>query len=160
MTTKEDETNCLPFTVRRTPGSTSANVIVLGERDTITGAGRALPHKGLSALQPGKTSTSRSAQKALIRFIRHRTPCGPQKLRRPTTDTFGHSNRCAHHRPLSVRAEPNPWPLRFSVVRLLTFLLVSLDSQHIATDRWASLPTYPSNAHDHREACLTRCPYL
>jgi hypothetical protein len=35
--------------------------------------------------------------------------CGPQKLRRPTTDTFGHSNRCAHHRPLSVRAEPNPF---------------------------------------------------
>src|ERR1039457_6770415 len=89
MTTTEDETNCLPFTVRRTPCSTSANVIVLGERDTITGAGRALPLKGLSAMQPGKTSTSRCAQKALIRFIRHRTPCGPQKLRRPTTDTFG-----------------------------------------------------------------------
>ena len=35
--------------------------------------------------------------------------CGPQKLHRPTADTFGHSNRCAHHRPLSVRAEPNPF---------------------------------------------------
>src|ERR1035441_5925991 len=35
--------------------------------------------------------------------------CGPQKLHPPTTDTFGHSNRCAHHRPLSVRAEPNPF---------------------------------------------------
>src|SRR5260370_8909549 len=78
MTTTEDETNGLPFTVRRKPCCTSANVIVLGERDPMIGAGGALPHKRLSALQPWKTSkASRSAlrgrQKALIRFIYYRT---------------------------------------------------------------------------------------
>ena len=42
MTTTEDETNWLPFTVRRKPCCTSANVIVVAERDPIIGAGRAL----------------------------------------------------------------------------------------------------------------------
>lgn len=50
-----------------------------GESDEIFGAGRALPHAGLSALQPAKNSTvSTSAlstrKKTLIGFIRHRTP--------------------------------------------------------------------------------------
>jgi hypothetical protein len=84
MTTTEDERNWLPFTVRRKPCCTSANVIVVAERDPITGAGRELPHKGLSALQPGKNSkTSKSAlggrKKALIRFIQHRTPGDPSE---------------------------------------------------------------------------------
>ena len=90
ITTTEDETNWLPFTVRRKPCCTWANAIVVAERDPITGAGRALPHKGLSALQPGKSSkASRSAlggrKRALIRFIPHRTPGGPSEkpLRRP-----------------------------------------------------------------------------
>lgn len=79
MTTTEDETNWLPFTVRRKPCCTSANVIVVAERDPITGTGRALPHKGLSALQPGKNSKAiKSAlggrKNAPIRFIQHRTP--------------------------------------------------------------------------------------
>src|ERR1700730_2745394 len=79
MTPTEDETNWLPFTVRRKPCCTSANVIVLAERDPMIGAGRALPHKGLMVLQPWKTSKASSSalrgrMKALIRFIRHRPP--------------------------------------------------------------------------------------
>jgi hypothetical protein len=52
-------------------------------------------------------------------------------------------------------------PFRFSLGRLLTFLLASLDSQHTAIDRWASSPTYRSSAHGHRKAFPThRCRYL
>jgi len=51
-TTTEDETNWLPFTVSRKPFYTCANVIVFGESDPMTGTGRELPHKGLSALHP------------------------------------------------------------------------------------------------------------
>ena len=81
ITTTEDETNWLPVTVRRKPCCTWAKVIVVAERDPRTGVGRALPHKGFTALQPGKTSkASRTAlvvpTKALIRFIPHRTPRG------------------------------------------------------------------------------------
>jgi hypothetical protein len=81
MTTTEDETNWLPFTARTTPCCTSANVIVVGEREPITGAGRVLPQRGLSALQPGKiNNASRRApggrQESLIRFIRHLTSWG------------------------------------------------------------------------------------
>src|SRR5580658_153641 len=72
--TIEDDTNLAPYTSRTTPDSTSANVIVLAERDPMIGAGRALPHKGLMALQAWKTSkASRSAlrgrKKALILFL-------------------------------------------------------------------------------------------
>ena len=68
MTTTEDETNWLPFTVRRKPCCTSAKVIVVAERDPITGAGRALPHKGLSALQPGKNSEASETHLAVARI--------------------------------------------------------------------------------------------
>jgi hypothetical protein len=50
-----------------------------------------------------------------------------------TRDADRGDDRDGHHRGW--------WPLRFNVALLLTFLLVSLDSQHIATDRWASSPT-------------------
>jgi len=46
-----EETNWLPLTVRTKPCCTCASVIVLAEREAIVGAGRALPHAGLSALQ-------------------------------------------------------------------------------------------------------------
>jgi hypothetical protein len=100
MTTTEDETNWLPFTVRRKPCCTSANVIVVGERDPIIGAGRALPHKGLSALQPGKNSkASRSAlsggQKTLIRFIRHRTLGDLRECTKGTSISADKLWRCA-----------------------------------------------------------------
>jgi hypothetical protein len=78
MTTTEDETNLAPYTSRTKPGCTWAKVIVLAERDPMTGAGRALPHKGLTALHPGnasKASTSalRVHREALILVIRDRT---------------------------------------------------------------------------------------
>src|SRR5450631_2539291 len=79
ITTTEDETNWPPVTVRRKPCWTSANVTVLTERDAIVGAGRALPHKGFSALQAGNArkasrTTLRGRQKVLIHLIGHRTP--------------------------------------------------------------------------------------
>src|ERR1700752_1731684 len=54
MITTEDATKSEPFTVRRNPCCTWANVTVLGESEAMTGAGRELPHNGLRALQPGK----------------------------------------------------------------------------------------------------------
>ena len=51
-TTTEDATKWLPFTVSKNPFCICANVTVFGESDPITGAGRALPHKGLRALHP------------------------------------------------------------------------------------------------------------
>ena len=101
ITTTEDETNWLPLTVRRKPCCTWANVIVVAERDPITGAGRALPHKGLSALQPGKNSkaSSRSALGsctiALIRFIPHRTPGGPTE--KPLRERHGYISPVIGH---------------------------------------------------------------
>src|ERR1041385_7533325 len=56
ITTTEDETNFLPVTVRTNPCCAWARVIVVLDSETIAGAGRALPHKGLSALQPGRRS--------------------------------------------------------------------------------------------------------
>ena len=49
------------------------------------GAGRALPHKGLSALQPWNTSkestsTLRGRKKAPIGFILYRTPASRRKI--------------------------------------------------------------------------------
>src|SRR5271166_2613163 len=87
MTTTEDETNWLPFTVRRKPCCTSANVIVVAERDPITGAGRALPQRRFSALQPGKNNKASSSalsgrKESLIRSIRHRTPRASENAQR------------------------------------------------------------------------------
>src|ERR1700690_410042 len=56
MSTTDDETKLLPFTLRRKPCCTSAKVIVLTEREAMLGAGRELPHSGLSAWQPGSNS--------------------------------------------------------------------------------------------------------
>jgi hypothetical protein len=77
-TTTEDETNLAPYTWRTKPCCTSASVIVLAERDPMIGAGRALPHNGLTALQPWKTSEASMStltvrKKALILFIGDRT---------------------------------------------------------------------------------------
>src|SRR6202162_1738901 len=64
MITTEDETNFLPLTVRRKPCCTWANVIVLADSEPMTGAGRELPHNGLSELQPGrKTKASTIAHR-------------------------------------------------------------------------------------------------
>src|ERR1700722_3412115 len=64
MITTEDETKFLPLTVSTNPCCTWANVIVLADSDPMTGAGRELPHNGLSELQPGRiTKASTIAQK-------------------------------------------------------------------------------------------------
>src|ERR1700752_4612838 len=46
MTTCDAATKWLPFTISVSPRCTSAKVIVLGEREAISGAGLAPPHKG------------------------------------------------------------------------------------------------------------------
>jgi len=51
ITTTDAETKWEPVTDRTKP-STWENAIVSGESDEISGDGRALPHKGLSELQP------------------------------------------------------------------------------------------------------------
>jgi hypothetical protein len=78
ITPTEDATNLRPVTVRTKPCCTSANVIVLTERDAMAGAGRALPQKGSSALQPWRTielsrSAARDRNRGFIRFIQDRT---------------------------------------------------------------------------------------
>src|ERR1700756_1544732 len=55
MITTVDDTNSLPVTVSRKPCCTWANVIVLADSEPITGAGRELVHRGLRALQPGRS---------------------------------------------------------------------------------------------------------
>jgi hypothetical protein len=56
MTTTEDDTMCLPFTVSRNPCCSCANAMVVADREEMDGAGRALPQRGFSALQPCRTS--------------------------------------------------------------------------------------------------------
>lgn len=51
ITTTEDDTILLPFTVSKNPCCTCANVMVAGEREEMDGAGRALPQRGFRALQ-------------------------------------------------------------------------------------------------------------
>ena len=60
ITTTEDDTMSLPFTVSSNPFCTCANVTVVGERDEMDGAGRALPQRGFRALQPCRTSMASS----------------------------------------------------------------------------------------------------
>src|SRR5579872_2071900 len=61
ITTTEDETIWLPFTVSTNPCCTCANVTVVTEREERDGAGRALPQSGLRALQPCRTSMASSS---------------------------------------------------------------------------------------------------
>ena len=60
ITTTEDDTILLPFTVSKNPCCTCANVMVVGEREEMDGAGRELPQRGFRALQPCRTSTASS----------------------------------------------------------------------------------------------------
>jgi hypothetical protein len=50
MRTSDDETKWLPFTMSTEPCCTSAKLIVLDEIETISGTGRALPHKGVESV--------------------------------------------------------------------------------------------------------------
>src|SRR5437667_12220982 len=56
MTTTDAATNFVPVTVSTKPCCAWASVMVVADSEAMTGAGRALRHKGLSALQPGRTS--------------------------------------------------------------------------------------------------------
>ena len=58
MITTEDETNCLPFTVRTKPCCAWASVMLGADNEAMTGDGRELPHNGLSALHPGRNNNA------------------------------------------------------------------------------------------------------
>src|ERR1022692_1308922 len=62
--TSDAETKWLPFTVSIEPCCTSAKVIVLGEREPISGAGLALPHNGLRVLLQPTIETARANRQA------------------------------------------------------------------------------------------------
>src|SRR4029077_10011620 len=65
MSTSEDETKWLPFTVSITPCCTWAKLTMLGESELISGAGRALPHSGFKVLlQPRSSETLRPRRQA------------------------------------------------------------------------------------------------
>ncbi len=93
-TTTEDATNRLPFSVSTNPCCVWAKVAVVGWIEVRIGAGRALPHRGLSALQLGRTSKAstsalRGRQDAQNTLIRHGTrgcQIGPQFRGRLDTD--------------------------------------------------------------------------
>jgi hypothetical protein len=62
MRTSDAETKWLPLTVNTVPWSTSEKLTVLGDSDPITGAGRALPQRGLRVLlHPRKKATESGA---------------------------------------------------------------------------------------------------
>src|ERR1019366_4979971 len=64
MTTTEDETNWLPFTMSTAPCCTWAKSIVLGESEPISGLGLELPQIGFEVPQPArKNRASRAAGK-------------------------------------------------------------------------------------------------
>ena len=57
-TIKEEETNWLPFAVSAKLGGNCEKLVVAGEIESRTGAGRALPQRGFSALHPGSSKTT------------------------------------------------------------------------------------------------------
>src|SRR5579862_4109268 len=84
MITTDDDTKSEPFTVRTKPCCTWANVIVLADNEPMTGAGRALPHSGLSALQPVNRSKASP--------IAHRD-AGAEEGKSPVRDTVPRGTR-------------------------------------------------------------------
>jgi hypothetical protein len=74
ITTTEAETNSAPYTSRTKPGWISASVSVVTDREPMIGAGRELPHRGLSELQAcrirqASRSAVRGRREALILFL-------------------------------------------------------------------------------------------
>ena len=61
-TIREEETNWLPFAVSTKLGGNCEKLVVAGEIESRTGAGRALPQRGFSALQPGSSKTTSSSK--------------------------------------------------------------------------------------------------
>jgi hypothetical protein len=63
MTSSDAGTKLLPLILSNTPCCTCVNVTVLGEREPISGAGRALPQNGFNALlQPARIKRGASAR--------------------------------------------------------------------------------------------------
>jgi hypothetical protein len=57
-TITEEETNWLPVAVRTKLGGNCEKIMVVGEIELRTGAGRALPQSGFSALHPGRSKSA------------------------------------------------------------------------------------------------------
>jgi hypothetical protein len=68
-TTTEDATKWLPVAVMTKLGGSFEKTNVDGEIELRLGVGRALPHKGFSALQPGRSNSTTNHE--LRRTIRH-----------------------------------------------------------------------------------------
>jgi hypothetical protein len=62
-TATDEETNWLPLAVTTKSGATCEKAMVFGEIELRNGAGRALPHKGFSALQPDRNKRIPSSGK-------------------------------------------------------------------------------------------------
>ena len=95
MITTEDETKSEPFTVRRNPACTWANVTVLGESEPMTGVGRELPHNGFRALQPGKNSKASTTASRVHRMESPRLLHGESALplEKPVANDAWYINR-------------------------------------------------------------------
>ena len=61
-TINEEETNWLPVAVSTKVGGNCEKLVVAGEIESRTGAGRALPQRGFSALHPGSSKTTSSSE--------------------------------------------------------------------------------------------------
>ena len=55
-TITDEETKWLPVSVREKLDGNCENAMVVGDTESRTGAGRALPHNGFRELQPGRSS--------------------------------------------------------------------------------------------------------
>jgi hypothetical protein len=64
----EDETKCFPVAVITKLGGSWEKISVSGQIEVRLGSGRALPHRGFSALQPGRLQSTTT--KKLTRPIR------------------------------------------------------------------------------------------
>jgi hypothetical protein len=115
ITTTDAETKWEPLTDRTKP-STVENAIVSVERDEISGDGRALPHNGLIALQPVRTSkrhnialrhrTGLHAEVMIAAYTRTRRGKWSQLLegnmRRPNRSLLFSGHRRLHFPPLGL----------------------------------------------------------
>jgi hypothetical protein len=61
-TIKEEATNWLPVAVSTKLGGNCEKLVVAGEIESRTGAGRALPQRGFSALHPGNSKTTSNSE--------------------------------------------------------------------------------------------------
>jgi hypothetical protein len=61
-TTSEEATNWLPVVVKTKLGGSCAKTTVAGEIELRTGTGRELPHRGFSALHPGRSQSTTSSR--------------------------------------------------------------------------------------------------